>query len=221
MVLDGGSNLGQGRSIAAPGRFVDDDGSADDAIRYAASTDELLSALMRGRLLVAVMPAAVPVDDVSSSSGEDKSSDMSVVSMVAADGRRGLLVFSGIDALHLWDSSARPVPVAPSDAARAAIDDGCEALVLDVAGPHTRIITESDLVALAGIDAVEYAQHIVQTTMDTQFGESAITVEVVGARLRLGLPASALDPEAVIARITPRVLALVPEGVEITYQEPG
>jgi hypothetical protein len=221
VVLDGGSNLGQGRSIAAPGRFVDDDGSADDAIRYAASANELLSALKKGRLLVAVMPAAAPVDDALSSSGEDKSSDMSVVSMVAADGRRGLLVFSGIDALRRWDSSARPVPVASSDAARAAIDDGCEALVLDVAGPRSRVVTESDLVALAGIDAMDYAKQVVQTIMGTAFGENAIVVEVVGTRLRLGLPASALDAEAVIARITPRVLALVPEGVEITYQQPG
>ena len=36
---------------------------------------------------------------------------MSVVMLQAADGRRALLAFTGLDALQTWRADARPVPV--------------------------------------------------------------------------------------------------------------
>ena len=65
----------------------------------------------------------------------DKSSDMATVLMRGADGRLALLAFTGLDSLQRWDPDARPVPVPARTAALAAMQDGAEALLIDLAGP--------------------------------------------------------------------------------------
>lgn len=139
---------GGGRSLASPA-FPDDDGSADPALRtgLASGSPDLPALLAGARLLVAVVPVLDERDDAT---GADKRSSMAIVSMVNARGQRGLLAFSGTDALAAWDPQARPVPVSARDAARAAIDDGAEALVIDVAGPVRRVLEGAALRALAG-----------------------------------------------------------------------
>lgn len=115
--------------------FESDDGRADPTLRLALSSGEssLTRLISTARLLVAVVAVA---DDIDAESGADKDSHMAVVSMVNTAGERGLLAFSGIDSMHLWNREARPVPVMGSAAAQAALDDGNTALVVDVAGPH-------------------------------------------------------------------------------------
>ena len=65
----------------------------------------------------------------------DKSSDMAAVLMRGADGRLALLAFTGLEAMQRWDPDARPVPVPARTAALAALQDGAEALLIDLAGP--------------------------------------------------------------------------------------
>ena len=77
---------------------------------------------------------------------------MAVVSMVNAAGERGLLAFTGLDALTRWDPQARPVPVTGPMAAQAALDDGATALVIDVSGPVRLVVTGPDLRLLAAAD---------------------------------------------------------------------
>lgn len=199
---------GAGRFLATPGRFTRDDGAPDLRIRQAGDVDSLLAALAGGRLLVALVATTSEADNVT---GEDKSSEMSVVSMVAADGRKGLLVFSGVDALHLWDPSARPVPVSGADAAQAALEQECEALIIDVAGPRRQVVTEADIVALAGIDPREYARPIAQRSVDAALGPGRARVLVDDRGLRV--QALGVDPHEVAAGISTRVLALT--AVEI------
>ena len=194
---------GAGRFLATPGRFARDDGAPDLRIRQAVDVDSLLAALADGRLLVALVATTSEADTVT---GEDKSSDMSVVSMVAGDGRKGLLVFSGVDALHLWDPGARPVPVAGPDAAQAALEQGCEALIIDVAGPRRQVVTEADVVALSGVNPREYAQPIAQRALDSALGPGRALVRVDDRGLRVHAPG--VDPHEVVARIPARVLAL-------------
>jgi hypothetical protein len=74
---------------------------------------------------------------------------MAVVSMISAAGEKGLLAFTGVDAMAQWDSAARPVAVTGAAAAQAALDDGAQALVIDVLGPARTVIAGPDLVALA------------------------------------------------------------------------
>ena len=145
----GTAPVGAGRTLAGPA-FPEDDGSADPRLRahIAAGSSDLLAHLARARLLVAVVAVLDELDEA----GADKESHMAVVSMVNAAGERGLLAFTGIDALTAWDPAARPVPVTGPVAARAALDDGATALVIDVGGPVRLAISGAGLQALADSD---------------------------------------------------------------------
>jgi hypothetical protein len=79
----------------------------------------------------------------------DKTSDMATVLMRGRDGRTALLAFTGSDALRRWDPQARPVPVPARRAAEAAVQDGAQALVVDVAGPVMFVVETEDLHELA------------------------------------------------------------------------
>jgi len=205
---------GKGRSLAAPGRFASDDGSPDMPIREAIDSFSLTTALRAGRVIVAVVAMADETTEVDGVT-VDKSSEMSLVSMIAKDGRRGLLAFTGIDALRAWDPSARPVPVSGVDAARAAIDDDCEALVLDVAGPRMQVVPEADLVVLAGLDRWEHARNVATRILTERFGEEKVCVIKVGERLQVTPSDASIVSEDLASSVTARILALVPEGVEV------
>ena len=140
-----------GRTLEASG-FESDDGSADEALVIAradpADEHAWMAALARSRFLVPVL--AVP-GEVEESGGHrvEKSSDMAMVTLNAPDGRRALPVFTGTAALQAWDEKARPIPVEPSRAAQAAIAEGCDVIVVDVAGPDAFVLRPSMLYALA------------------------------------------------------------------------
>jgi len=118
--------------------YRDDDGSADPKIRDALATGRIeLDELAQARVLLVLLPDA---------------QDMSLVFMVNADGRRGLLAFTGIDSLQSWQTDARPTPVTGREAAQIAIDEDA-ALVIDVLGPARTVIDQSALKLLAGSQA--------------------------------------------------------------------
>lgn len=205
---------GGGRSLASPGRFAHDDGAPDLTIRNATDVQHLLAALHGGRLLVAVTSTVTE----HKSEGGDKASEMSVVSMVAADGRRGLLAFTGLDSLESWNREARPVPVTGMQAAQAAVADGCEAIVIDVAGPCAKIVPEVDVVTLAGIDALEHARSLTQDLMDATFGPGFVAVAISGNRLQVH--ADQIGVHDLAGALPVRAMALVPEGIEVGNTKP-
>lgn len=147
-------SLGRGRHLAAPA-FPDDDGSVADgvaeslaAIRASRGQDRLAEVLQLAPLRL--LAAVVAVLDEADADGSDKSSHMAVVSLVNADGRKGLLAFTSVDSLAAWDPAARPVAATARDIAGAAITDGAAAVVIDVAGPHRTVVEGPLLEALAG-----------------------------------------------------------------------
>lgn len=71
------------------------------------------------------------------------------VTILGRDGRRAMLAFSGLPALHAWDAAARPIPDTAMSTARTALEDGCEALILDRGSAHERVLRSSMLWALA------------------------------------------------------------------------
>jgi hypothetical protein len=105
--------------------------------------------LQRARLLVPVVAVVGDVQYDEQGLAHDKSSDMATVLMRGRDGRAALLAFSSSDSLHRWDPDGRPVPVTARDAARAARQDGADALLVDVAGPVMVVVEGADLQALA------------------------------------------------------------------------
>jgi hypothetical protein len=139
-----------GRTLTGTG-FDDDEGQADPALAVAlADPGEdvgLVAAVAGARLLVPVVAVAGEVDE-SAGLVRDVSSDMAAVTLVAPDGQKALPAFTSLAALADWDPAARPVPVSAQRAALAAVQEGCQVIVLDVAGV-SRALRPSMVWALA------------------------------------------------------------------------
>ena len=134
--------------------FANDDGSPDPYIRSvlrnyaqsatAESARNLLDALMDARLLVPVVAELDSMED-----GVEKDSHMTSVEFHSADGRRALLAFSGSDSLEGWDESARPIPRVAFTVAQSVLEQGLDALIIDVGGPVPTAIDGTLLSLLA------------------------------------------------------------------------
>jgi hypothetical protein len=145
------------RSIPDPG-FAGDDGTVAPEVTAALAAYDVdpdrghaaaLAVLQHARLLVPVVAVLGEVEVDDAGLAHDKSSDMATVLMKGRDGRMALLAFTGTDSMRRWDPASRPVPVSTGDAARAAVHDGAEALLVDVAGPVLFVVEGDDLRALA------------------------------------------------------------------------
>jgi hypothetical protein len=140
-----------GQRLLAGAGSPGDTGAADPALTAAlaayaadpAREPEVLAALAEARLLVPVLAELGESQTGPDGLVHDKSSDMATVLMRGTDGRLALLAFTGLDALHRWDPDARPVPVPARTAALAALQDGAEALLIDLAGPVRYLVEVS------------------------------------------------------------------------------
>lgn len=139
------------RTIETPSAFADDHGSRDprlDAALASGDAGEVLALLISGaRLLVPIVAVLEETD----ASGADKSSHMASVSLVQSDGRRGLLAFTCLESLKAWDPDARPVPVAAPAVAAAAIAEGADGVLVDIAGPVRFALDGDVLTELAAV----------------------------------------------------------------------
>lgn len=130
-------------------QWKDDRGEADLRLTAALARNdatEIIEALGNARVLVALAKSTVEDDPL------DKTSSMSVVCLTAADGRIGLLAFTSVESMTIWNSQARPVPIVGRDAAIAALDEFASAMIIDLVGPSSFTLTLPDLVTLSGID---------------------------------------------------------------------
>ena len=142
---------GAGQRLLAGAGAPDDTGAADPALSAAlaayvadpAREPEVLAALGDARLLVPVVAELGEKETGPDGLEHDKSSDMAAVLMRGPDGRLALLAFTGLEAMERWDPDARPVPVPARTAALAAMQDGAEALLIDLAGPVRYLATIS------------------------------------------------------------------------------
>ncbi len=135
-----------GRSLEPTG-FEGDDGTADPALAAVLARPVVDAALVRAvaaaRLLVPLVPC-IPDDG-----DPDAHASLATATLVAPDGSRALPAFTSLDALERWRRDARPVPMTPARAAQAAVAEGCDVIVLDVAGPHPAALRPSMVWALA------------------------------------------------------------------------
>ena len=135
------------RSLAKPA-FPDDDGSLDDVLAAAFASGDKSAAIIGALCSVRVFVPVIALLGETPAEG-DKDSQMAAVFMTGTDGRKALLAFSSLDAMKNWDPQARPVPIYGYDAARAALDEGAAALLLDLGGPHFTVVETDDLGHLA------------------------------------------------------------------------
>lgn len=145
------------RTIPDPG-FAGDDGAVSPEVASALAAYDrdpqgrqraALATLQHARLLVPVVAVLGEVEHDEQGLAHDKTSDMATVMMRGRDGRLALLAFTGTDPMRRWNPESRPVPVSVPDAARAALHDGAEALLVDVAGPVRFVLEGEALTALA------------------------------------------------------------------------
>jgi len=132
------------RTLASP-QFPGDDGSVDPALAKAFGDDvAVLAALADARVFVPIIAllGEVPAEG-------DKNADMAAVLMTGADGRQALLAFSSVASMATWDAQARPVPILGRDAARATLDEGAAAILLDLGNPTFAVVETDDVGHLA------------------------------------------------------------------------
>ena len=120
------------------------DPGADPLARVRAERD-VVAALAGGRVFAPVVAELGERD----AEGGDKSADMALALLIQPDGRRGLPLFTDLTALTTWRPDARPVPVPAEQAALSGVQEECDVLVLDPAGPVRFVVRRSAFWALA------------------------------------------------------------------------
>lgn len=159
------------RGTLAQPQFPDDDGSAAPAVSAAlaaydadpdAGHQAVLAELQDSRVLVPVVAALGEVEYDEQGLARDKTSEMAAVLITGRDGRTALLGFTSTATMHAWNPQARPVAVSAREAARAALQDGADALLVDLAGPA--------LFAVEGQDLRDLAEGLVLRRVDGGWG---------------------------------------------------
>ncbi|MCG6492787.1 SseB family protein [Kitasatospora sp. A2-31] len=144
------------KNIPDPG-FAGDDGTADPALAAAldrwsqdrGAEPEVLAALRPSRLMVPIVAVLGEVEVDEHGHKHEKTSDMAVPVVEAADGRRALPAFTSLETLARWRADARPAPVAAPQAAMVAFSERADTLLIDPAGPVAYQLAGARLRALA------------------------------------------------------------------------
>ena len=146
----------QPRTLTQPhAAFIGDRGDADPTVRavIAQAASDLPTSYLRAvaalcgtRLL---LPIVASGDDSMDGPDPDRHADLAAVSIAAADGRKALLAFTGMDALVAWEPRARPVPATLDDIAATVLETGDVALLVDSAGPVPLVIGDDLITQLA------------------------------------------------------------------------
>jgi hypothetical protein len=105
----------------------------------------VLAALAHARIFIPVVAVAGETETSSDGLVHDTSADVSVVLFQRPDGKRALLAFTSVAAMSEWNAEARPRVLTAREAARAALDEGAEALLLDIDGPVRFAAEKGDL----------------------------------------------------------------------------
>jgi hypothetical protein len=117
-----------------------------------ASVRDVAGVIATSRLMTPLLAVLDEAEDVPGGLRQEKSSHMASVSLISTDGRRGLLAFSSVRSMAAWDPAARGVPALGPKVAAAALEEGADAVLLDLGGP-VRIALEGALLrALAAGD---------------------------------------------------------------------
>lgn len=122
--------------------FPEDDGSCPPRLAAALEAHRrgedphrtaLVSVLAESRLLVPIMAVATEEGTTAHGLTGDNGADMAMVTLSGADGTDALPIFTSTAQLAAWQQQARPVPVVAPQAAQAAVQESCTALLLDPA----------------------------------------------------------------------------------------
>ena len=147
-----------GATVPTP-PIPDDDGDMspelrrelEDLAQGRGSGHGVLNALSAARLFVPVVAVLEAESVKADGMRHEKQSSMATVLVESAEHGRALLAFSCLESLNRWRHDARPVSIATSLAARAAVGESADALVVDVAGPTPFALEGDELLLMAAI----------------------------------------------------------------------
>jgi hypothetical protein len=204
-----------------------------------ASGGQVLAALADARVFVPVVAVLEDTDVATGALGQDqtvkveKQSAMATVIAESAEHGKALLAFSSVRSLHLWRSDARPVAVPAPLAARAALVESADALLVDVAGPSPFAVSDYDLLLVAAVARLKSESgqdpaddpvlqraiaRLLPTTLQGQFSLSSGTGSDDNGTVTLRLPAPtpnveellrSLANDQVVRRLLPGSLRVV------------
>lgn len=131
--------------------YAGDRGDPDPALRGLLATansgrDDYLRAIAALCTARFLLPIVAVGDDGGSGPDPERHAAMHSVQLATPDGRTGMPVFTGLDALIAWKPDARPVPCRLDEVAVTAAEQGSAAILIDLAGPHPLVI-EAGLIA--------------------------------------------------------------------------
>jgi hypothetical protein len=135
----------------------DDDGSAPErlieAIHRFRGGDlgeaDVVDALRESRLLVPLVAHLGESGTTEQGLVVDKSQELAIVTVSGPDGRTVLPAFTSVDSMAAWNPVARPVPVAGTRVALAAVSESTDLVVLDPTGPTEFVVRRPALWAIA------------------------------------------------------------------------
>ena len=118
--------------------FANDDGSARPELISAihefhqtGDATNVFAEFSKSRLLIPLLADLGESGEGAHGQTVDKSADLSIVNVETPDGQVGLPVFSSVDSMKLWNSTARPVPSDAIRVALAAASEGNTRIILD------------------------------------------------------------------------------------------
>ena len=136
--------------------FADDDGSARPQLiealaefQMSADASKVFVELSKSRLLIPLLANLGESGEGAHGQTVDKSADLSIVTVKTPDGETGLPVFSSVQAMSLWNSTARPVPTDAIRAALAAASEDTKRIVLDPGSPTEFVLRRPAIEAMA------------------------------------------------------------------------
>lgn len=135
----------------------DDDGSAPEKLIEAIyrfqggdlGEADVVDALRESRLLVPLIAQLGESGTTEHGMVVDKSQELAIVTVGGPDGRTVLPAFTSVAAMATWNPSARPVPVAGTRVALAAVSEGTDLVVLDPTSPTEFAVRRPALWAIA------------------------------------------------------------------------
>jgi hypothetical protein len=168
-----------------PNQSAGDDGSAPPGLieaiaRFRAGEvpeTAVIEVVRESRFLIPLLAELGEAGVSESGHTIDKSQELSIVTVTAPDGRRVLPVFSSVDAMGVWDKTARPVPATAVRVALAAASEGTDLVVIDPTSATQFVVRRPALWAIA--QSLDWVPCYSDESVLDAFAEAARTEPVV------------------------------------------
>lgn len=175
--------------------FADDDGTTPpqlehallefrgiplDAPDKAAYHVALIDAVRTSRLLIPLIAEAGDYGITDAGLVVEKTQELAIVTVAGPSGQKVLPLFSSVQAMHIWNPQARPIPMESRRAALGAVADGAVWIVVDPKSPTEFVMRRPTIEALAKAEpwVPNHIDPDVQMLFDTSIADEAFVVAI-------------------------------------------